>query len=110
MVAVMTPALCVALPLVALLLLLLLPSLGLSRPRHSLRPLASVVALVGMHFAFFLLLLAALRPSARLRQRERPAAADADADVTPAARPSAAGLLSPGCHIDALAKLSSFKF
>jgi len=62
--------------------------------RHSLRPLASVAALVGVVFAFFLLL-AALRSSTRQRQRERPAAADADADVTPAARPSAAaGLLS----------------
>jgi uncharacterized protein YbjT (DUF2867 family) len=58
--------------------------------RHSLRPLASVAALVGVVFAFFLLL-AALRPSTRQRQRERPAAAD----VATAARPSAAaGLLT----------------
>jgi hypothetical protein len=55
---------------------------------------ASVVVLVGVFLAFFLLLVA-LRPSTRLRQRERTDAANAGT----AARPSAAaGLLASPPH------------
>ena len=59
---------------------------------------ASVVVLVGVFLAFFLLLVA-LRPSTRLRQWERTATGDADADVDITARPSAtAGLLASPPH------------
>ena len=60
---------------------------------------ASVVVLVGVFLAFFLLLIS-LRPSTRLRQWEPPTAADADADADAAGRPSAAaGLLTSPAHI-----------
>jgi len=73
---------------------------------------ASIVLLVGVFLAFFLLLVA-LRPSTPLRQWERPATAPTDV----AARPSAeAGLLTfspssraPSRPADSAARASPFR-